>query len=91
MKTEFRWRRRFTGEASTEDYGDRVEDVMGGGGSSGRGGRGLDEDDDDNNGNGSSDAATMTSAAMPMMRRHHQRARPWKGLHNVDAVCRRSR
>ena len=45
----------YDGEASAEDYGDRVEDVMGGGGSGGRGGRGLDEDDDDNDGDGSSD------------------------------------
>jgi hypothetical protein len=28
----------YDGEASAEDYGDRVEDVMGGGGSGGRGG-----------------------------------------------------
>jgi hypothetical protein len=45
----------YDGEASAEDYGDRVEDVMGDGGSGGRGGRGLDEDDDHNDGNGSSD------------------------------------
>ena len=45
----------YDGEASAEDYGDRVEDVMGGGGSGGHGGRGLDEDDNDNDGNGSSD------------------------------------
>ncbi len=47
----------YDGEASAEDSGDRVEDVMGGGGSGGHGGQGLgkDEDDDDNNGNGSSD------------------------------------
>jgi hypothetical protein len=45
----------YDGEASAEDYGDRVEDVMGGGGSGGRGGRGLDEDDDDNDGDGNSD------------------------------------
>ncbi len=45
----------YDGEASAEDYGDRVEDIMGGGGSGGRGGRGLDEDDDDNDGDGSSD------------------------------------
>ena len=44
----------YDGEASAEDYGDQVEDVMGGGGSGGRGGRGLDEDDDDNDGDGSS-------------------------------------
>ena len=42
----------YDGEASAEDYGDRVEDVMGGGGSGGRGGRGLDEEDDDNGGGG---------------------------------------
>ena len=42
-------------EASAEDYGDRVEDVMGGSGSGGRGGQGLDKDDDDNDGEGSSD------------------------------------
>ena len=45
----------YDGEASAEDYGDRVEDVMGGGGSVGRGGRGLGKDDDDNDGDGSSD------------------------------------
>ena len=45
----------YDGEASAEDYGDRMEDLMGGGGSGGRGGRGLDEDDDDNDGDGSSD------------------------------------
>ncbi len=45
----------YDGEASAEDYGDRVEDAMGGGGSGGRGGRGLDKDDDDNDGDGSSD------------------------------------
>ena len=28
----------YDGEASAEDYGDRVEDVMGGGGSGGHGG-----------------------------------------------------
>ena len=28
----------YNGEASAEDYGDQVEDVMGGGGSSGRSG-----------------------------------------------------
>ena len=38
----------YDGEASAEDYGDQMEDVIGGGGSGGRGGRGLDEDDDDN-------------------------------------------
>ena len=38
----------YDSEASAEDYGDRVEDVMGGGGSSGRGGQGLDEDNDNN-------------------------------------------
>jgi hypothetical protein len=41
-------------EASAEDYGDQVEDVMGGGGSGGRGGQ-LKEDDDDNDGDSSSD------------------------------------
>ncbi len=45
----------YDNEASAEDYGDRVEDVMGGGGRGGRGGRGLDEDDNHNDGNGSSD------------------------------------
>jgi hypothetical protein len=45
----------YGGEASAEDYGDRVKDVMGGGGSGGRGGRGLNEDDDDNDGDGNSD------------------------------------
>ena len=47
----------YDGEASAEDYGDRVEDVMGGGGSGGRGGRGRgkDKDEDNNNGNGISD------------------------------------
>ena len=45
----------YNGEASAEDYGDRVEDVMGGGGSGGRVGRGLDEDNDNNDGDGSSD------------------------------------
>jgi hypothetical protein len=45
----------YDGEASAEDYGDQVEDVMGGGGSGGCGGRGLDEEDDDNDGDGSSD------------------------------------
>jgi hypothetical protein len=44
----------YDGEASAEDNGDRVEDVMGDGGSGGRGGRGLDKDDDHNDGNGSS-------------------------------------
>ena len=47
----------YDGEATAEDYGDRVEDVMGGGGSGGRGGRGRgkDKDEDNNNGNGISD------------------------------------
>ena len=45
----------YDNEASAEDYGDRVEDVMGGGGSGGRGRQGLDEDDDNNDGDGSSD------------------------------------
>ena len=45
----------YNDEASAEDYGDRVEDVMGGGGSGRRGGRGLDEDDGNNDGDGSSD------------------------------------
>ncbi len=45
----------YDNEASAEDFGDRVEDVMGGGGRGGRGGRGLDKDDDHNDGNGSSD------------------------------------
>jgi hypothetical protein len=45
----------YDGEASAEDYGDRVEDVIGGGGSGGRGGLGLDEDDGDNDGDSSSD------------------------------------
>ena len=45
----------YDGEASAEDYGDQVEDVMGDGGSGGRGGRGLDEDNDHNDGDGSSD------------------------------------
>ena len=45
----------YDNEASAEDYGDRVEDVMGDGCSGGRGGRGLDKDDDDNDGDGSSD------------------------------------
>jgi hypothetical protein len=47
----------YDGEASAEDFGDRVEDVMGGGGSGGRGGRGRgkDKDEDNNNGNGISD------------------------------------
>jgi hypothetical protein len=44
----------YNGEASAEDYGDRVEEVMGGGGSSGDGGRGLDKDNNDNGGDGSS-------------------------------------
>ena len=42
----------YDGEASAEDYGDRVEDVMGGGGSGGHGGQGLDDDDDDNDNDG---------------------------------------
>ena len=37
-------------DASAEDYGDQVEDVMGG-----RGGRGINNNNGDNNGNGSSD------------------------------------
>ena len=41
--------------ASAEDYGDQVEDVMGGSGSDGRDGQVLDDDDDNNNGDGSSD------------------------------------
>ena len=45
----------YDGEASAEDFGDRVEAVMGGGGSGGRGGQRLNEDDNDNDGNGSSD------------------------------------
>ena len=45
----------YDGEASAEDYGDRVEDVMGGGGSSGRSGRGLNEDNNDNDGDDNSD------------------------------------
>ena len=44
----------YDGEASAEDYGDRVGDVMGDGGSGGRGGQGLNEDDDHNDGDGSS-------------------------------------
>ena len=32
----------YDGEVSAEDYGDRVEDVIGGNGSGGRGGRGID-------------------------------------------------
>ena len=42
-------------EASAEDYGDQVKDVIGGGGSGGRSRLGLDKDDDDNDGNSSSD------------------------------------
>ena len=45
----------YDGEASTEDYRDQVEDVMGGGGSGGCGGRGLNKDDNDDDGDGSSD------------------------------------
>ena len=45
----------YDGEASAEDYGDRVEDMMGGGGSGGHSRRGLDKDDDHNDGAGSSD------------------------------------
>jgi hypothetical protein len=45
----------YNNEAPAEDYGDRVEDVMGGGGRGGCGGQGLDEDDDHNDGDGSSD------------------------------------
>ncbi len=45
----------YDGEASAEDYGDQVEDMMGGGGSGGRSGQGLKEDDDDNDGDGCSD------------------------------------
>jgi hypothetical protein len=45
----------YNGEVSVENYGDRVEDMMGGGGSGGRGRRGLDKDDDDNDGDGNSD------------------------------------
>ena len=45
----------YDNEASAEDYGDRVEDVMGGGGSGGHGRRGLDKEDNDNDGDGSSD------------------------------------
>ena len=45
----------YDGEASAEDYGDQVEDVMGGGGSGGRSRRGLDKDNDDNNGDGNID------------------------------------
>ena len=45
----------YDGDASAEDYGDRVEDVMGGGGSGGCDGQGLDEDNGDNGGSGSND------------------------------------
>jgi hypothetical protein len=83
----------YDGEASAEDYGDRVKDVMGGGGSGGRGGRGLNEDDDDgdNDGDGNSDdeqrwQQRRQMAATTMTRRQQQRARPWKGRHNVDAA-----
>jgi len=62
--------------ASTEDYGDRVEDVMGGGGSGGRGGRGgLNEDDDDNDGDGSIDDE----------RRRQQRRQRWQ--HNDETTA----
>jgi hypothetical protein len=44
----------YDGEASAEDYGDQVENVMGGSGSGGRGRQGLDKDDNDNDGDGSS-------------------------------------
>ena len=44
----------YDGEASAEDYGDQVEDVIGGGGSGERGRQGLDEDVDNNGGFGSS-------------------------------------
>jgi len=54
MKTSYNAAVMYNGEASAEDYWDRVEDVMGGGGSGGCGGQGLDEDDNDNGGNGSS-------------------------------------
>jgi hypothetical protein len=57
----------YDGEASAEDYGDQVEDVMGGGGSGGRDGRGLDEDDSDNDGDSSSDD----------IRRRQQRRQRW--------------
>ena len=57
----------YDGEASAEDYGDRVEDVMGGGGSGGHDGRGLDEDDSDKDGDSSSDDK----------RRQQQRRQRW--------------
>ena len=45
----------YDGEASAEDYGDRVEDVMGGGVSGGRGRQGLNEDNDNGGDNSSND------------------------------------
>ena len=45
----------YDGEASAEDYGDRVEVVMGDGGSGGRGGEDLTKTTTTNNGDGSSD------------------------------------
>ena len=57
----------YDGEATAEDYGDRVEDVMGGGGSGGRNGQGLYEDDSDKDGDSSSDDK----------RRQQQRRQRW--------------
>jgi hypothetical protein len=48
----------YDGEASAEDYGDQVKDVMGSDGSGGHGGRGFDEDNDDIGGDSSSDGGS---------------------------------
>ena len=78
----------YDGEASAEDYADRVEAVMYGGGSA------ADPADDDSTKTtmttmataaAATMAATTTTAATTMTRQQQQRAQPWKGRHNVDA------
>jgi hypothetical protein len=76
----------YDGEASTEDYGDQVEAVMGGAAA-------VDAAEDNSTKTTTTTvvmtAATMmaaatTTAATTMTRRQQQRARPWKGRHNID-------
>jgi hypothetical protein len=72
---------------AAEDCGDWVEAVMGDGGSSGCGGQQLHDNDDDDPGSNNDDGRRQTAATAVMLttRRQQQQARPWKGLHNVDA------
>ena len=70
----------YDGEASAEDYADRVEAVP--------------ADDDSTKTTmttmataaAATMAAAMTTAATTMTRQQQQRAQPWKGRHNVDAA-----